>query len=65
MGESEESEDEAENKTASEKKAAHSSGRKYVPPKIAAVHYGNVMCLVKQLFVSLLVMKTLITNTNT
>lgn len=37
-----ESEDETENKAASEKKAAHSSGKKYIPPKIAPVHYGNV-----------------------
>ncbi|XP_070709142.1 neuroguidin [Pempheris klunzingeri] len=43
LGESEESEDEAENETASDKKAAHSSGRKYVPPKIAAVHYDGDM----------------------
>ncbi|XP_070784332.1 neuroguidin [Enoplosus armatus] len=41
LSESEESEGEADNKTASEKKAAHSSGRKYVPPKIAAVHYDG------------------------
>ncbi|XP_035772139.1 neuroguidin [Neolamprologus brichardi] len=37
-----ESEDETENKAASDKKAAHSSGKKYIPPKIAPVHYGNV-----------------------
>lgn len=37
-----ESEDETENEAASEKKAAHSSGKKYIPPKIAPVHYGNV-----------------------
>ncbi|XP_036934983.1 neuroguidin [Acanthopagrus latus] len=41
LSESEESEGEAETKT--EKKAAHSSGRKYVPPKIAAVHYDGDM----------------------
>lgn len=40
LSESEESEGEAENQK--EKKAALSSGRKYIPPKIAAVHYGNV-----------------------
>lgn len=40
LSESEESEGEAESKK--EKKAALSSGRKYIPPKIAAVHYGNV-----------------------
>ncbi|XP_068565580.1 neuroguidin [Cebidichthys violaceus] len=38
---SEESEGEAEN--TAEKKAAHSSGRKYVPPKIAPVHYDGDM----------------------
>uniref|UniRef100_A0A3Q0SWR0 Neuroguidin, EIF4E binding protein n=1 Tax=Amphilophus citrinellus TaxID=61819 RepID=A0A3Q0SWR0_AMPCI len=38
-----ESEDEMENKAASEKKAAHSSGKKYVPPKIAPVHYDGDM----------------------
>ncbi|KAM6900390.1 neuroguidin [Xenentodon cancila] len=43
LSESEESEDEAENKAASEKTAAHSSGRKYVPPKIAPVHYDGDM----------------------
>lgn len=43
LSESEESEDEAETKAASNKKAAHSSGRKYVPPKIAPVHYGKVV----------------------
>lgn len=43
LSESEESEGEAENKT--EKKAVHSGDRKYIPPKIAAVHYGNVICL--------------------
>ncbi|XP_047468028.1 neuroguidin [Mugil cephalus] len=43
LDESEESEDEAENKAASEKKAAHSSGRKYVPPKIAPMHYEGDM----------------------
>lgn len=41
LSESEESEGEAEDKT--EKKAAHSSGRKYVPPKIAPVHYDGDM----------------------
>ncbi|KAM4534275.1 neuroguidin [Odontesthes bonariensis] len=41
LSESEESGDEAESKAASEKKAAHSSGRKYVPPKIAPVHYDG------------------------
>ncbi|KAM8731404.1 neuroguidin [Acanthopagrus schlegelii] len=41
LSDSEESEGEAETKT--EKKAAHSSGRKYVPPKIAAVHYDGDM----------------------
>ncbi|XP_034415565.1 neuroguidin [Cyclopterus lumpus] len=41
LSESEESEGEAENKT--ETKAAHSSGRKYVPPKIAPVHYDGDM----------------------
>ncbi|KAA8580930.1 hypothetical protein FQN60_013888, partial [Etheostoma spectabile] len=41
LSESEESEGEAENKT--EKKAAHSSGRKYVPPKIVPVHYDGDM----------------------
>nr|ACQ58363.1 Neuroguidin [Anoplopoma fimbria] len=41
LSESEESEDEADNTT--EKKAAHSSGRKYVPPKIAPVHYDGDM----------------------
>lgn len=41
LSESEESDGEAENKK--EKKAALSSGRKYIPPKIAAVHYGNVL----------------------
>lgn len=41
LSESEGSEDEAE--TTTEKKAAHSSGRRYVPPKIAAVHYDGDM----------------------
>ncbi|XP_068438088.1 neuroguidin [Clinocottus analis] len=41
LSESEESEDDAENNT--EKKAAHSSGKKYVPPKIAPVHYDGDM----------------------
>lgn len=49
LGESEESEGEADNKM--EKKAAHSSGRKYVPPKIAAVHYGNDLYLIVFIFV--------------
>ncbi|XP_034562280.1 neuroguidin [Notolabrus celidotus] len=40
LSESEESDGEAEDKTASEKKAAP-FGRKYVPPKIAAVHYDG------------------------
>lgn len=48
FSESEESGGEAENKT--EKTASHSSGRKYVPPKIAAVHYGNVIFLFFPLF---------------
>ncbi|KAG7216771.1 hypothetical protein INR49_021169 [Caranx melampygus] len=43
LDESEESEDEAETTAASEKRAAHSSGRKYVPPKIAPVHYDGDM----------------------
>uniref|UniRef100_A0A3B5BEV0 Neuroguidin n=1 Tax=Stegastes partitus TaxID=144197 RepID=A0A3B5BEV0_9TELE len=43
LGDSGESEDEAEDKAASEKKAAHSSGRKYVPPKIAPMHYDGDM----------------------
>uniref|UniRef100_A0A3Q2VYY7 Neuroguidin, EIF4E binding protein n=1 Tax=Haplochromis burtoni TaxID=8153 RepID=A0A3Q2VYY7_HAPBU len=38
-----ESEDETENEAASEKKAAHSSGKKYIPPKIAPVHYDGDM----------------------
>uniref|UniRef100_A0A3Q3W5K8 Neuroguidin n=1 Tax=Mola mola TaxID=94237 RepID=A0A3Q3W5K8_MOLML len=41
LGESGGSEGEAESMM--EKKAAHSSGRKYVPPKIAAVHYDGDM----------------------
>ncbi|XP_069554024.1 neuroguidin [Brachyistius frenatus] len=36
-----ESEAEEENNSASEKKAAHSSGKKYVPPKIAPMHYDG------------------------
>ncbi|XP_069007530.1 neuroguidin [Embiotoca jacksoni] len=36
-----ESETEEENNSASEKKAAHSSGKKYVPPKIAPMHYDG------------------------
>ncbi|CAJ1082448.1 neuroguidin isoform X2 [Xyrichtys novacula] len=43
LSESEESDGETENKTASEKKAAHSHSKKYVPPKIAAVHYDGDM----------------------
>ncbi|XP_068604008.1 neuroguidin-like [Brachionichthys hirsutus] len=38
---SEESEEEAEDDA--QKKGAHSSGRKYVPPRIAAVHYDGDM----------------------
>lgn len=49
LGESGGSEGEAESMM--EKKAAHSSGRKYVPPKIAAVHYGTVLCLIVFIFV--------------
>lgn len=41
LSESEESEDEAQTKATLDKKAAHSSGKKYVPPKIAPVHYGK------------------------
>ncbi|KAL6098033.1 ngdn [Pungitius sinensis] len=41
LSESEESEGEAGDKT--ENKAAHSSGKKYVPPKIAPVHYDGDM----------------------
>ncbi|XP_041669549.1 neuroguidin [Cheilinus undulatus] len=41
LSESEESDGEAESKT--KKKADPSSGRKYVPPKIAAVHYDGDM----------------------
>lgn len=37
-----ESEGEAGDVGASEKKAARSGGKKYVPPKIAPVHYGNI-----------------------
>lgn len=44
-----ESEDEMENNAASEKKAAHSSGKKYVPPKIAPVHYGNATDLLNNM----------------
>uniref|UniRef100_A0A096M6B7 Neuroguidin, EIF4E binding protein n=1 Tax=Poecilia formosa TaxID=48698 RepID=A0A096M6B7_POEFO len=43
LSESEDSEDETKNKAASDKKATHSSGRKYVPPKIAPVHYDGDM----------------------
>uniref|UniRef100_A0A3B5LA96 Neuroguidin, EIF4E binding protein n=1 Tax=Xiphophorus couchianus TaxID=32473 RepID=A0A3B5LA96_9TELE len=43
LSESEDSEGETKNKAASDKKAAHSSGRKYVPPKIAPVHYDGDM----------------------
>ncbi|KAF7667334.1 hypothetical protein LDENG_00067440 [Lucifuga dentata] len=42
LSESEESEDETENKAASRKKAAP-SGKKYVPPRIAPVHYDGDM----------------------
>ncbi|XP_026217612.1 neuroguidin [Anabas testudineus] len=41
LNESEDSDDEAEANAASNKKAAHSSGKKYVPPKIAPVHYDD------------------------
>nr|XP_019942779.1 PREDICTED: neuroguidin [Paralichthys olivaceus] len=41
LNESEESEEEAETTTVSEKRAAYSSGRKYIPPKIAPVHYDG------------------------
>ncbi|AWP20859.1 putative neuroguidin [Scophthalmus maximus] len=41
LNDSEGSEDEAEGTAASETGAAHSSGRKYVPPKIAPVHYDG------------------------
>ncbi|XP_068199684.1 neuroguidin [Antennarius striatus] len=41
LSESEESEEETENNA--QKKAAHPSGRKYVPPRIAAVHYDGDM----------------------
>ncbi|XP_053198229.1 neuroguidin [Scomber japonicus] len=43
LSESEESEGDADNKADSEKRAAHSSGRRYVPPKIAPVHYDGDM----------------------
>ncbi|KAM9712495.1 neuroguidin [Menidia menidia] len=42
LSESDESGEEDENE-ASQKKAAHSSGKKYVPPKIAPVHYDGDM----------------------
>ncbi|XP_012708840.2 neuroguidin isoform X2 [Fundulus heteroclitus] len=42
LSESEDSGDEA-NEAASDKRAAHSSGRKYIPPKIAPVHYDGDM----------------------
>ncbi|KAM4543440.1 neuroguidin isoform 1-T1 [Fundulus diaphanus] len=42
LSESEDSGDEA-NEAASDKRAAHSSGKKYVPPKIAPVHYDGDM----------------------
>lgn len=48
LSESEESEGEAGSTT--ENKAAPSSGRKYVPPKIAPVHYGNALRLFKHFF---------------
>ncbi|XP_029954923.1 neuroguidin-like [Salarias fasciatus] len=41
LSDSEESEDEDKNKDDSEKKAAPSSGRKYIPPKIAPMHYDG------------------------
>ncbi|KAG7526367.1 hypothetical protein JOB18_039440 [Solea senegalensis] len=43
LNESEDSEDEAEGNAGSEKKAAHSSGKKYIPPKIAPMHYEDDM----------------------
>nr|XP_020466149.1 neuroguidin [Monopterus albus] len=44
LNESEESEDEAKRKASSERKAPHAPGKKYVPPKIAPVHYdGDLM----------------------
>ncbi|KAM4606073.1 neuroguidin [Polymixia lowei] len=43
LSESEESEDEDGNKVASEKKAAPSGGRKYIPPRIAPMHYDGDM----------------------
>ncbi|XP_029934713.1 neuroguidin [Myripristis murdjan] len=43
LSESEGSEDEAGTKAVSEKKAAPSSGRKYVPPRIAPMHYDGDM----------------------
>lgn len=46
LNESDESEGEDEEKA--QKKAGQSSSRKYVPPKIAAVHYGNIICHSKQ-----------------
>lgn len=45
LSESEQSEGEADTK---EKKAVPPSGKKYIPPKIAAVHYGIVSIIVKQ-----------------
>lgn len=47
LSESEESEDEALNKAASDKKAAPSGGKKYVPPRIAPMHYGNDSSCIK------------------
>ncbi|XP_034027237.1 neuroguidin [Thalassophryne amazonica] len=41
LSESGESEDEAEDKGATDNKAASSSGKKYVPPKIVPVHYDG------------------------
>ncbi|XP_029002259.1 neuroguidin [Betta splendens] len=43
LSESEQSEDEEQPKVASDKPAAHYSGKKYVPPKIAPVHYDGDM----------------------
>lgn len=49
LSDSEESEGEAEKNA--EKKGAHPSERKYVPPKIAAVHYGNVIFVLEMFFI--------------
>ncbi|XP_058480149.1 neuroguidin [Solea solea] len=43
LNESEDSENEAEGNAGSEKKAAHSSGKKYIPPKIVPMHYEDDM----------------------